>query len=255
MKFGALSLPAALPTTDGKVSVDPAVDVLADAAKAILMYWLNDAWSVIAPNEPFIRTVLKSDPEKASAFQEGDLPALYVFSKTMGSTRIADAVQEAETNISFLWVQPPGQYGIEANWGPVFMAYAKAIAAIVKKERHPVYVHADDQGELPSVDDDPEGRIRMMAAQAYGTDIRKKCGFVRWHQPARDACVSTHIRIHQGEKVIQYEAFLAHIIACEWLRDDDPAQDGFVPTGLQATTNTGGDDPLTTFGFDEPATP
>lgn len=246
--FGILTLPATPPDISSLYqSLDPVLNILAASIPTILTAWLADTWGMAAPTDPFIRTVYLFDPNTVYdgalvVVDDSALPALYICTRTIGSTNVTDAGQEVETEISLQWVPQSRQYQDNTLIDAVFNLFAKAIGEIVKRERDPSWVADEDQGDASS-------DAAKLAAQIYGSNIPDKCGFDRWTQLPKDAVT----RVHFTVATIRYDGFLAKITAMETSELDLSAA-GFVPTAISVSLNTGGDDPLVTGGFEKAPT-
>lgn len=249
---GGLLLPEPEPDFDGVL--DPALAALGQALPPILNAWLADAFSVFSNGADLIASVNYCDPlavyDGTGVIQMDaiELPGLFLFSRTVGSTQITDAHQEIEREVLIGWV--PGSRMDQDNTkiDPLFGPFAAAIGAIVKLDRHPSWV--SDSDATISGDDDPKTVAAKEAAQLCGSSIQDACGFSRWFQPPKDAVTRFHFTLASAPPLApkRYDGFIARITACE-MTTFDPVAIGLVPTSLSQTLNTGGSDPLTTGSF------
>lgn len=171
-RFGALDLPVALPIGTQPAGDPALLHVLAFAA-AVLRAETQDAWAAMPTPKQTLDVVHTAHPFKIedTDFNEGLLPALYVWREEGQEERLAaDYVVERSTVI-LRWVSPPRPQDPNRRRTSFVNAIGKALAAALRNERHPAWV----------VPGDPDPR-----AATQGSLLWSYAGFwsdkVRWRR-------------------------------------------------------------------------
>lgn len=116
-KFGGLPIPAPVVAEPdifppGDSVGDPLIGYVADFLRAVITFYVGDAWNSVQPGKSIIRTVLTNDPD--DVFIESHLPALYVF-RPKRATReavetsidIADDYHVETSRLVAQWIMDP----------------------------------------------------------------------------------------------------------------------------------------------------
>jgi hypothetical protein len=143
--FGALELPAQIPTASDTVT-DPALDVIGEFSAAVLNFYAGDAWAwaaVAVDSTPFVKTVNTHNPEDVE-FNSRDLPALFLWRSRGITERLADDWLIARDNVTLLWVPRPEAQKKRARRSPIFNAFEKFLAPAFENGRDPAWIKAGD---------------------------------------------------------------------------------------------------------------
>lgn len=158
--YGALQIPPA--TTGGsfppvQAAGDPLLGYVADFLKTILTATATTAWQQVAPNVPAVKAVILDSPAN-TPFDEGKLPALYVFR----DDGVADQPQEwlacdyryAAGTVRAYWVFPLGSQEQRSIRSTIATAFDRVIDAAIEAGRDPAWV----------VPGDPDGQAATLGS-------------------------------------------------------------------------------------------
>lgn len=158
--FGALSLPAAVPSADTgdgytpAAAGDPCLDTLAAFFSAVLIADVGDAWDARAPaaeEQPIVRSVFTHDPTQVE-FNEALLPALFLWrpGEGAGVDKYAEDLLRDAAMLRLWWVMPYApDPDVQRQRMPFINAVGKALARACNAGRHPAWVLAADSTADP----------------------------------------------------------------------------------------------------------
>lgn len=158
--WGALTLPAAVPSTDtgdGTTTAaagDPCLDTLLAFFEAVLVADVGDAWDARAPaaeEQPIVRSVFTHDPTQVE-FNEALLPALFLWRPGDGGgvDEYAEDFLRDSAALRLWWVMPYApDPDMQRQRMPFINAVGKALARACNAGRHPAWVLAADSTADP----------------------------------------------------------------------------------------------------------
>jgi hypothetical protein len=150
--FGKLTLDPVPVNTDRTIPTgDPALVVIGEFVKAVMMSRLNAAWSSlggasIGSGSDIVKTISYNNPED-NTYNLKDLPGLYVFQPTDKQDqfeRYADCQFWNIRYVTVLWIPQPRDQIQRADRAPFFNAIFKAVKGALVLDRFPGYVIVGD---------------------------------------------------------------------------------------------------------------
>lgn len=138
-QFGAMTLPAAA----GKL--DPALGVLLDFARAVLLAELQAGWAGTDGAEPrgLVNLITAADPARGGVLDD-KLPGLFAWRRKGDLEELAGGLVRHEGEIVLAWLWPPAKAKRRSLQDSVAVALGKALASALSDGRHPAWTHAED---------------------------------------------------------------------------------------------------------------
>lgn len=215
-RFGALALPAPVPTTADEAVTDPTLDAIGSFCTAVLRAQLHDAWQTRAPGQQVVTRYFTHDLKKHD-FNANTLPALYCWREKGASGRNADGLLVSKTPISLVWIFQPAKQAIQSVRDPIISGWTKALAAAFERGRHPAWRSAADT--------DPTSARR-------GSTFPRAAGIARlaFRDPEP---IPIEILMEDGSFRIGYDAIRAFLDIEEELTRDGATYPMAVPSALE----------------------
>ena len=156
-EFGGINFPVAAPSGDEPIA-DPALRYLGEYLQAVLVAQLGTAWAARSPGSGIVPDahLFYWDP-RSGIFDEGRLPALYIFEQSSTTARIADDYWEDRRQLAVWWCADFGQEIIECKRMPIINAIGKVIERALRLERDPAWV----------VDSDPDSTAASRGSNVF----------------------------------------------------------------------------------------
>lgn len=218
--IGALQLPA---TDEQGVGGDPLLEAFGAFLGSYINSVLTAEWARVAPGSGLpVKHVITASVERA-IFDDGRLPALFVYRQEDDSERIADELFQVTTRLHAVWVPPLSDTGLRERRAPMGNAVAKAIKHVLRLGRHPKWVALGDT--------DP-------SAAELGSVLMDRAGLSE-EPRALKTMFDPNVKVKvEGVAPIEFDATLV-IIQCVELSEFDPALRG-VPEAMTTTVTQGG---------------
>ena len=202
--YGALEFPVQIPDVKDSVH-DPAIDCLGRYLQCCLNDQLGQSWSAVNPGRKFVESIQTNSP--GDAFNEKDLPALFLTRQSTTDERISDDWVESLSDVSITWVP---QNAVQAKRVLRFTGsngLSKVISRALFLGRSPAWV---DPG-----DPDPNART-------LGSVLINRAGLLRW--PVVLMTKIDSVTIEKGTLVDVYPAYTV-VVRINEITNWDPSFD------------------------------
>lgn len=189
--FGALNFPAQIPGPKDSVH-DPALDYIGRYLQACLNDQLGASWSAVNPGRKFVESIQTNSP--GDAFNERDLPALFLIRSSSFDDHVTDDWIEVTTDVSITWVPQNAVQAKRVLRYTGVNGFSKIISRALFLGRSPVWVDP--------LDTDP-------TSVTLGSVLIERANLFRW--PFVTTTKVDQVTVQKGTLVDVYPAFTVMI--------------------------------------------